>query len=131
MGCIYLSNRLSLNRKEQGEEYEMKMRQCRRRDDGPLLTKSKDLVHSAGVSFESTWALNDLRRTASFLAWQVQHLERLGAACGQPPPWDRMPSCVAGAALGALKAAFAWQLQLLERLGVACDQRRRWDRAPF
>ena len=32
-------------------------------------------------------------------AWQVQHLESLGAACGQRPPRDRAPFCVAGAAL--------------------------------
>ena len=50
-------------------------------------------------------------------AWQVQHLERLGAACGQRPPRDRAPFCLAGAALGAPDAAFAWQVQhLLEIL---------------
>ena len=41
-------------------------------------------------------------------AWQVQHLESLGAGCGQRSPRDRAPFCVAGAALGAPDAAFAW-----------------------
>ena len=48
---------------------------------------------------------------AHSFAWQVQHLESLGAACGQRSPRDRAPFCVAGAALGAPDAALAWQVQ--------------------
>ena len=57
--------------------------------------------------------VNGLRGTAHHFAWQVQHLESLGAACGQRSPRDRAPFCVAGAALSAPDAAFAWQVQLI------------------
>ena len=43
--------------------------------------------------------VNGLRGTARPFAWQVQHLESLGAASGQRSPRDRAPFCVAGAAL--------------------------------
>ena len=43
--------------------------------------------------------VNGLRGTAHLFAWQVQHLESLGAACGQRSPRDRALFCVAGAAL--------------------------------
>ena len=57
-------------------------------------------------------------------AWQVQHLESLGAASCQRSPRDPAPFCVAGAALGV-------QVQHLESLGAACGQRSPRDRAPF
>ena len=37
-----------------------------------------------------------LRGPRMLFAWQVQHLESLGAACGQRPPRDRAPFRVAG-----------------------------------
>ena len=57
-------------------------------------------------------------RDGHFFAWQVQHLESLAAAYGQRSPRDRAPFYVAGAPLGAPDAAFAWQVQHLESPGA-------------
>ena len=101
--------------------------------------------------------VNGLRGTAHFFAWQVQHLESLGAACGQRSPRDRALVCVPGATLtepgrclwSTVSAgprtclrgrcstrctgccSFAWQVQHLESLGAACGQRSPRDRALF
>ena len=59
------------------------------------------------------------------VAWQVQRLESLGAACGQRPPRDRAPFCVAGAALGAPDTDFAWVHRMLLLRG-RCSTSRAW-----
>ena len=73
---------------------------------------------SAGPAHPFAWQVQHLeilgaacgqrspRGPAHLLAWQVQHLESLGAACGQRSPRDRAPFCLAGAALGATGCCF-------------------------